>query len=386
MRSAILVLTAVTVLCLTLVVTAQLPQPQKDQEQAQPARDPGFEAAHERVFQPQDKAGEVGRLTEKVAPSGPASPAAFAPLPHKNYVDDFILGRMERDHVPHAPLSTDAEFLRRVSLDATGLLPTPEQARAFLSSTDPTKRDKLIDSLIGTEAFADQWAYHFGELFRTDDSRYHLWTKEWIKVDRPYNDVFYDLVTPVTKYLGGMPSAMYYDPVTYTNTRCIHVIDGDDLKAFNRLDFADEQTSEIARVFLGLTIECFSCHNGAGHADTVNLFLASMKRVDFWQQAAFFGNVRLVARQGFQNGAPLFDDLAPGYNSKDDGNYYTPAENRFPRDGKTYQPAFFLTGEKPKPGENPRKALGRMVPNHPQFARAAVNIFWAKLMVIGLVE
>src|SRR5438093_7902845 len=341
MRSAILVLTAVTVLCLTLVLSAQLPQ--KDQEQAQPRQtDPGFEAAHERVFQPPDKAGDVGRLTEKVAPSGPASPAALAPLPHKNYVDDFILGRMERDHVPHAPLSTDAEFLRRVYLDATGLLPTPEQARAFLSSTDPTKRDKLIDSLIGTEAFADQWAYHYGELFRTDDSRYHLWTKEWIKVDRPYNEVFYDLVTPVTKYLGGMPSAMYFDPVTYTNTRCIHVIDSDDLKAFNRLDFADEQTSEIARVFLGLTIECFSCHNGAGHADTVNLFLASKKRVDFWQQSAFFGNVRLVARQGFQNGAPLFDDLAPGYNSKDDGNYYTPAENRFPRDGKTYQPAFFL--------------------------------------------
>ena len=91
-------------------------------------------------------------------------------------------------------------------IDATGRLPSAEAVRRFLADTDPQKRDKLIDSLIGTEAFADQWAYHFGELFRTDDSRYHLWTKEWIKVDRPYNDVFYDLVTPVTKYLGGMPS------------------------------------------------------------------------------------------------------------------------------------------------------------------------------------
>jgi len=386
MKSASLVLIIGTILCLTLFVAAQ--QPQKDQEQAQPARqsDPGFEAAHERVFQQQDKAGDVGRLTEKVAPSGPASPAAFAPIPHKNYIDDFILGRMEREHIPHAPLSTDAEFLRRAYLDATGLLPTSDQARAFLQDNDPNKRDKLIDSMIGTDAFADQWAYHYGELFRTDDARFHLFTKEWIKVDRPYNDVFYELVTPVTKYLGGMPSAMYYDPTTYTNTRCIHVIDSDDLKAFNRLDFSDEVTSEIARVFLGLTIECTSCHNGAGHADTVNLFLASKKRTDFWQQSAFFGNVRLVARQGFQNGAPLFDDLAPGYNSKDDGNYYTPAENRFPRDGKTYEPAFYLTGEKPKPGENPRKALGRILPSHIQFARAAVNIFWEKLMVIGLVE
>jgi hypothetical protein len=59
---------------------------------------------------------------------------------------------------------------------------------------------------------------------------------------------------------------------------------------------------------------------------------------------------------------------------------------RFPRDGKTYEPAFFLTGEKPLPGEEPRKALGRILPKHPQFARAAVNLVWQKLMVVGLVE
>src|ERR1051325_12169293 len=120
-----------------------------------------------------------------------------------------------------------------------------------------------------------------------------------------------------------MPSAMYFDPVTYTNTRCIHVIDSDDLKAFNRLDFADEQTSEIARVFLGLTIECFSCHNGAGHADTVNLFLASKKRADFWQQAAFFGKMRLIASGGFQNGNTSIDDSEQGYNTGDDNYYFT---------------------------------------------------------------
>jgi hypothetical protein len=205
-------------------------------------------------------------------------------------------------------------------------------------------------------------------------------------VDRPYNDVFYDIVTPASKYLGGQPAGMYFDPTTYTNTRCIFVTDSDSLKSFNRLDWADEVTSDIGRVFLGITMDCFSCHNGAGHADTVNLFLASMKRVDFWQQSAFFGKTRLTASGGFQNGSPSFDDLAPGYNTKNDGNYYTPAENRFPRDGRTYEPAFLLTGEKPKPGENPRKALGRILPSHIQFARSAVNIVWQKLMVIGLVE
>jgi hypothetical protein len=78
--------------------------------------------------------------------------------------------------------------------------------------------------------------------------------------------------------------------------------------------------------------------------------------------------------------------LAPGYNTGNDGLYYTPAEGRFPRDGKTYEPKFLLTGEMPKPGEDPRKALGRIVPSHPQFSRAAVNLIWQKLMVVGLVE
>jgi len=138
-------------------------------------------------------------------------------------------------------------------------------------------------------------------------------------------------------------------------------------------------------------MDCFSCHNGAGHADSFNMFLGSRKRVDFWQQAAFFGKMRNIGHsdgsaRNFYGGASLFDDLAPGYNTGNDGTYYTPAEGRFPRDGKTYQPAFLLTGEKPKPGEDPRKALARILSSHIQFARAAVNILWQKLMVVGLVE
>jgi hypothetical protein len=227
---------------------------------------------------------------------------------------------------------------------------------------------------------------------RENDEIFHQFTKQWIKADRPYNEVFYDIVTPITKNAGGLPTAQFYDPTAYTNNRCIIWTDADHLKGFNRLDWIDEVTSDLGRIFLGLTMDCFSCHNGAGHADTVNLFLAGEKRVDFWQQAAFFGNMRPIGNnsQGagaqFQNGNAMFDDLAPGYNTGDDGNYVTLAENRFPRDGKTYQPVFFLTGEKPKPGENPRKALGRILPKHIQFARAAVNIWWQKLMVIGLVE
>jgi hypothetical protein len=121
------------------------------------------------------------------------------------------------------------------------------------------------------------------------------------------------------------------------------------------------------------------------------MFLGSMKRTDFWQQAAFFGKMRSIGSsdgsgRNFYGEQAQVDDLGTGYNTGDDWPYYTPAEGRFPRDGKTYEPAFLLTGEKPKPGEDPRKALARILPSHIQFARAAVNVVWGKLMVVGLVE
>lgn len=392
MKRGTFALIIAVVFSLSLVVSAQLPQ--KDQTQSnQPQADQDrIEAAHGKLLSAEDKAKEASRLTEAVAPALPAAAASNAPVPRKNFIDEFIFDRMERDKIPHAPIAGDEEFLRRAYLDATGLLPTPEQVRAFLNDKDPDKRDKLIDSLIGTEEFTDQWAYHFGELLRTREAQFHLWTKQWLKVDRPYNDVFADMVTVTTKNAKGFPTAMtFYDPIGYIATRCGLWTDADDYKGLNRLDWVDELTSDIGRVFLGLSMDCFSCHNGAGHADSFNQYLGSRKRTDFWQQAAFFGKMRNIgysdgSARSFYGGSSLFDDLAPGYNTGDDGKFYTPAEGRFPRDGRTYEPVFLLTGEKPKPGEDPRKALARMVPNHIQFSRATVNILWQKLMVIGLVE
>jgi len=388
MKTAKMILMITMVVCLSLVGTAQGP-PQQDQPQMNQDR---LEAAHGQLLSGQDKAKEASRLTEAVASALPAAGGSLAPIARNNFIDEYIFGRMERDKIPHAPVAGDEEFLRRVYLDLTGLLPSPEQVRAFVADKNPAKRDQLIDSLVGTEEFADQWAYHYGEMLRTRLPSFHVWTKDWLKVDRPYNDVFADMVTPTTKNAVGFPTAnTFYDPIGYIATRCGVWTDADDYKGLNRLDWIDEITSDIGRVFLGISMDCFSCHNGAGHADSFNMFLGSMKRTDFWQQAAFFGKMRNIGKsdgsaRSFYFGSSVFDDLAPGYNTGSDGFYYTPAEGRFPRDGKSYEPKFLLTGEQPKPGEDPRKALARILPTHIQFSRAAVNVVWQKLMVVGLVE
>ena len=95
-----------------------------------------------------DKAVEAGRLTEQVVGSLPQAVSSSGPIPRRNYVDEQIFGRMERDKIPHAAVSSDEEFVRRVYLDATGTLPEPDQVRQFAADKDANKRDNLIDKWI----------------------------------------------------------------------------------------------------------------------------------------------------------------------------------------------------------------------------------------------
>ena len=70
-----------------------------------------------------------------------------ADIPRRNFIDEHVFGKMERDKIPHALPATDTEFLRRVTLDLTGRLPSSDDVRKFIADQDPGKRDKLIDSL-----------------------------------------------------------------------------------------------------------------------------------------------------------------------------------------------------------------------------------------------
>src|SRR5215467_7056026 len=149
MKPTKLVVMAMLVLCLTLAVTAQQPQPAQSQPPQQQVDQDRTEAVHSELLNAKDKAAEASRLTEAVSPALPATAASTAPIPRKNYVDEHIFGKIERDKIPHSPLAGDEEFLRRAYLDAVGFLPTPEKVRSFAADTDPNKRDKMVDSLIG---------------------------------------------------------------------------------------------------------------------------------------------------------------------------------------------------------------------------------------------
>jgi hypothetical protein len=148
-------------------------------------------------------------------------------------------------------------------------------------------------------------------------------------------------------------------------------------------DTDDERTITIFRDFLGMNISCISCHDGAGHVDQVNLWLASRTRRQFWQQSAFLGKTHTVLLRGPGGGQGAefqINDTGLGYNMREH------SIARPPRYGGDSTPTFLLTGDKADPGLDPREELARILTASPQFARATVNRFWAHFMTVGLVD
>jgi hypothetical protein len=332
------------------------------------------------------KSISAGATTERLTKGMPADAAAR--VPRRNFIDQHIFGKMERDGVAHAPLASDREFFRRVTLDLTGRIPTAGDLRDFLADTSPDKRARLIDRLIGSPAFVDKWAYYYMDLIRANGKMgrgvqlFHYMLKESLANDRPYDDLARALISASAK--SNLVVAAV-NPIVreHVEGKPGQVEHGDDLRKVHQMDTHDELSILFGKVMLGVNLSCIACHDGAQHLEKVNVYLSRKKRVDFFRQAAFFGNTRYiphVERSEAQMGHFIVDDLAPGYDTRGDSML------RIKRFGGASTPKFLLTDEVAKSGVEPRAELARMLTSHPQFARATVNLFWSKLMGFGIVE
>ncbi len=326
-----------------------------------------------------DRRQAASRLTSEIA--GPASTAA-SPVPRRNFIDEFLFARMERDRIPHAPLASDGEFFRRVHLDLTGRLPDPAALRDFAASTDPQKRDRLVDQLIPSPAFLAKWTYWWGDLAMTNSNRlgtdgrnlFYQYIYDSLHFNRPYNELVEDLLTPSAL------SNWYVGPASYLVR---WVVIGDNCADTVHEDTSDEIAIHAYRHFLGLNLQCISCHDGRNHLEKINTWMTARKRQELWQQAAFFGKTRVLRRVEISTDRDeyLIDDRGEGYNAS------ARSVVRIPRNGKgPIDPVFLLSGEKPDPTRPLRPQFARMLTGHPQFARATVNLFWAELMGVGIVD
>ena len=355
-------------------------------EEKQPTSvDPAVSAdVHSGLFET-PKSSRAGAQTDRLT-AGLEAPSQ-GEVEHRNFIDERIFGKMERDGIPHAGLSSDYEFVRRVHLDLTGRLPSPEQVQTFVEDPSPDKRSQLVDRLIGSPEFVDKWAYFLMDTLRVQgkasgNKLFHYWLKQSLAADRPYDDLARSMMSSSGKS-SNVVAAMNPIVREHVEGKPGQVDHGDDLRKVHQLDTHDELSIQFGKVFLGVNLSCISCHDGANHLEKVNVYLTGKKRTDFYQQAAFLGRTRYIPH--VENSQAIMahfivDDFAPGYDT-DGGSML-----RIPREGGPGDPKFLLTDEKPRPGADPRDEFARILTAHPQFARASANLFWSKLMGFGIVE
>lgn len=281
----------------------------------------------------------------------------------------------------------DATFVRRAYLDLTGRLPTIEAAQSFAKDSDPNKRQKLIKSLfpplpitgmrsIKEDPFLDRWAYFFNDLFRNGQlleegiNTFYDFIYKSLLLNVPYDEFVRDMITASTV-------STWTDGPSNLIARS-HVFEGDGYQ-INHEDTADEIAINTTRIFLGVNLECVSCHDGKGHLEKVNIFLSQKKRADLWRQASFFGKTYIAPVYG-RTPQFMVKDKAKGYDLKTASSLRPPRKSKEP-----ILPAFLFGGEA-QPNETERQAYARLLTSHPQFARTIVNLTWAELMGTGIVD
>ena len=326
-----------------------------------------------------DQTGAVVAKLPKPASSKPDE-IANHDIACRNFIDKHLFAVMHRDKIPHAVLADDHTFLRRVHLDLTGRIPTPDQISTFVNDNATNKRDREIDRLLDSDAWVDKWAYWYGDLFRNCANRignpatenFDKWIRQSLREDKPYNQMVTELLTATASGSVWMPDAA---PSGYLAR--LH-IPGDTMYSDRHEDTSDEIVVQSSKLFLGINFQCISCHGGAGFLEKVDLGLSTKKREDLWAMAAFFGKTR-VRIVPFQDRFTISED-GKGYDCK------SASSVRLHRDGESVQPTFMLSGETADQDRPLRSQFAKLLTSHPQFAKATANLFWKEFFGMGIVE
>jgi hypothetical protein len=302
--------------------------------------------------------------------------------PSSNFIDQYIFGKMIQDGVQPAQLSGDTEFQRRVALDLTGRIPSPEEVKNFVADSNPDKRAALIDGLMASDAFVDYWTFFYANQFQVTSQYYNFigitgrnlfyqYLRDFVAQDRSFAQVASELIS------GKGDSYQVAPPNFFVRT----IQEGDPIQ-----DTWDFGTDQITTAFLGVRSQCISCHNGAGHLEPINLYLSTHKRDQFWRQSAFLSRISLtqlpVDAFSQQWHFVVTDRQAGGYNTAVDPGNPGP---RPARSGGPYPAAYLFTGEQPRTSDW-RAELARMTTSDRQFARATVNYLWAHFFTYGIVD
>ena len=333
----------------------------------------------------------------------PVSPPASAAPPRAGLMVPADLDRLTEAlwasaGLSPSPASSDPEFLRRVSIDLIGRIPTLDEADAFLENAARDKRVRLVDQLLASPEYAEHWAdvaldLYVGHEFRKPGLEKRLDPRAFFvsafRENRPYDRMAREMLTFSGEILPNGPGVFVAS----------HVKGGG----------AEVMASVTARLFLGVQIQCAQCHD--------HPYDARYKQEDFYGLAAFFARTKtkqdkiaaamvpaaaagaaapqMVTGAGAGAGTDMAGGAADKGGDKPDNKIYTVFDKpngqaKFKKAGAdaetVVQPKFLGRVIPPLPGEGRRDTLARAVVGSDLFAKTFVDRTWAQLFGRGIVE
>ncbi|OAI47917.1 hypothetical protein AYO44_08560, partial [Planctomycetaceae bacterium SCGC AG-212-F19] len=292
---------------------------------------------------------------------------AWQDPPAFNKIDELTAAKWKRMKIQPSELCDDASFLRRASIDLTGLPPTAEEVRTFLADARETrvKRDEIIDKLVGSDAYVEYWTNKWADLLQVNRkflgpqgaAEFRKWIRNEVATNTPY-DAFARKVLTASGSNRENPPASYY-------------------KILRDPDAIMENTTHL---FLAVRFNCNKCHDHPFERWTQD---------NYYQTAAYFARTTLqadpkggggtIGGTAVEKGKPLYEVVA----DKADGDI------KHERTGAVTPPHFpYDVKFDAKPDASRREQLAGWItsPDNPYFARSYVNRVWGYLFGVGIID
>jgi mono/diheme cytochrome c family protein len=301
----------------------------------------------------------------------------------RNAIDLFIRAELEKHHLPISPEADRITLLRRVSLDLTGLPPSPKEVKAFLADKRPDAYEREVERLLDSPHFGERWGRHWLDMARYADSngflgdavRPNAWRyRDWV-IDAINRDVPFDQFT-IEQLAGDLlpeADATQRAATGFHRNAAINTEAGVDKEEARFQNLAD-RVNTTGRVWLGLTLGCAQCHTHKYDPITIR---------DYYSVYAFFNNT--VDKEEPGSKTPTLGEA-----EKDRRETYVHMAGDYSRRGPTVVPASLSALPKmqqPEQRDATRLDFAQWLvsPTHPLTSRVAVNHVWSKLFGVGIV-
>jgi hypothetical protein len=296
---------------------------------------------------------EGNYATRQVICMGDRTGYAWAEQPAYNYIDNHVYEKLKMMKILPSELCTDAEFIRRVSLDLTGQPPTAEKVKAFLAdpADSKSKREALVDEYLVSEGYNDYWSNKWADLLQCNSKNLgqkSLWTfRGWIRNQIAHNVPYDEFVKTLLLAKGS----------SYT---------APEVNYYRALGETGKITEDVSQTFLGVRFNCNKCHDHPFEKWTQN---------QYYQFGAFFARITMKKGQG--------PDEQVVYNNYNGGEVNHPKTAAVVKPHVPYGMAHETMGD-----EDRRVAFVEWMTSaqNPYFAKSMSNRVWSYFFGRGIID